>query len=242
MTFFSQFKIRSNEEEIMDDLDMSGKVLEEALDALNQINWWLGGNEVLKVGIKKIIQQTPSLKNKTIRIADVGCGGGDGLRSIAKWAKKNNINVELIGIDANQFTIDYARQHSLDFKNIQYKKEDILAKDFNYKNYDIVVFALFLHHFTDEEQLQFVQKCWRDDVQVVLINDLHRHWLAYVLFQLVCFVFRASQMVQYDGSLSIKKSFKRADFQQLIKKSKASNASVQWKWAFRWQAIIYGRR
>ena len=102
--------------------------------------------------------------------------------------------------------------------------------------------GLFLHHFTDDQQEMWVKKCWKDGVKVLLINDLHRHWLAYVLFQLICFVFRASHMVQNDGSLSIKKGFIQSEFKQLQQRTNTTKATIQWKWAFRWQVIFYGER
>jgi hypothetical protein len=44
-------KYRSNEEEIMDDLDMEGGLLIDTLDKIASINKWLGGNRQYKVSM-----------------------------------------------------------------------------------------------------------------------------------------------------------------------------------------------
>ena len=60
----------------------------------------------------KILQQPSNIENRaTITIADLGCGGGDMLRLIDRWAKKKNKKVKLIGIDANTNIIAFAKEH-----------------------------------------------------------------------------------------------------------------------------------
>ena len=41
------------------------------------------------------------LRNEPLRILDVGCGYGDVLRRIERWAKRRRIAVELTGLDLN---------------------------------------------------------------------------------------------------------------------------------------------
>jgi 2-polyprenyl-3-methyl-5-hydroxy-6-metoxy-1,4-benzoquinol methylase len=40
---------------------------------------------------------------------DIGCGNGDMLRALAEYGLQNNIKFNLIGIDANNFTIEHAK-------------------------------------------------------------------------------------------------------------------------------------
>ena len=53
--------------------------------------------------------------NRTWRIIDLGCGGGDSLRAIAKWAEKQNLKVELTGVDLLEDAISYAKANSQGF-------------------------------------------------------------------------------------------------------------------------------
>src|SRR5690606_39479230 len=94
--------LRSNQPELMDDLTLSGEELQKNLRELETINNWLGGHKVVLDALDKL---TANYKNQTITIADIGCGGGDTLKSIARWADSKSIKVELTGIDANDFMV-----------------------------------------------------------------------------------------------------------------------------------------
>ena len=95
---------RSADIEIMDDLDMSGELLIKTLDQIAGINKWLGGNGLTIDGIKTLLLNHPN--DKTISIIDLGCGNGDMLREVAEFGQKNGYKFKLLGIDANQATID----------------------------------------------------------------------------------------------------------------------------------------
>jgi ubiquinone/menaquinone biosynthesis C-methylase UbiE len=100
--------LRSNQPELMDDLTLSGDELRKNLRELEVINNWLGGHKVVLDALNK---STLNYKNQPLTVADIGCGGGDTLTTIANWAQCKSINVQLTGIDANDFMVQYARQH-----------------------------------------------------------------------------------------------------------------------------------
>ena len=108
-------KYRTNEEEIMDDFSIEGPVLNDALDKLATINKLLGGNIVTLNGLKILLNNKP--KDKLITIIDLGCGGGDILRSIASYGMKKSYNFQLIGVDANKNATDYATKLSVEYDN-----------------------------------------------------------------------------------------------------------------------------
>jgi 2-polyprenyl-3-methyl-5-hydroxy-6-metoxy-1,4-benzoquinol methylase len=225
---------RSSEIEIMDDLDMSGATLINSLDQLAYINKWLGGNKITIDGIKTILKNHP--KDKTIRMVDLGCGNGDMLRKVADFGKKNGYTFQLLGIDANRATIEYAIQLSTNYPEITYKIEDVLSKEFKTHTYDIAMCTLFLHHFEDAIALDFIQTLLKNAKIGVLINDLHRHWLAYSLFKLLTLAI-SNEMTKRDGLTSILKAFKRQDLERLSKKLNFKS-TITWRWAFRYQWII----
>ena len=225
---------RSTKIEIMDDLDMSGKTLINSLDQLANINKWLGGNKTTIDSLKTILKTNP--KDKMISIVDLGCGNGDMLRKVAHFGRKNGYKFDLLGIDANQATIDYAIQLSANFPEITYKKEDVLSKEFATHTYDIAMCTLFLHHFEDPIALNFIQTLLKNAKIGVVINDLHRHWLAYYLFKLLTSVF-GNEMTREDGLTSILKAFKRQDLDRFSKKINFKS-TITWRWAFRYQWII----
>ncbi len=225
---------RSKDIEIMDDLDMSGEILIKSLDQLATINKWLGGNKIAIDGVKTLLKN--QTKEKTISIVDLGCGHGDILRKIADFGRENGFKFQLLGIDANQATIDYGIQLSKDYPEISYLKEDVLSKEFDAQTYDIALCTLFLHHFEDPTALKLIQTLVKNANIGVIINDLHRHWLAYYLFKIVT-VFVNNVMIKQDGLTSILKAFKRKDLEEFSKKINYK-ITIKWRWAFRYQWII----
>ena len=227
---------RTQEPEIMDDFSLQGEELREALDQIARINQFLGGNKVILQGLKKLLEQSDT--TKTITIADVGCGNGDMLRMLAKFGQKNKLLFKLIGIDANEFTVNYAKTLSREYSNIEYQCLDIFSEDFKAVQYDIIICTLTLHHFTNEQILKIISIFNNNAETGIIINDLHRSKTAYRLFELICFVFNLNSMSREDGLVSILRGFKKAELVEFSKKLNLKNYTISWKWAFRYQWII----
>ena len=234
MTFLVDTSHRSSEMEIMDDFSMEGVLFRDTLDKLEIINRFLGGNSVTIKGLKKLLKNQS--KNKTITIVDLGCGNGDVLRDVSKFGRKNNYSFKLIGIDANPAAIDYARELSKEYSELSFKTIDILSEDFKKQSYDVVLCTLFLHHLKNEELISFLKKTTENATIGLVVNDLHRHKLAYYLFKLIGF-FIKNKMVRQDGLTSILRAFKRKDLENIAKEIKV-HFSIQWKWAFRYLWIL----
>ena len=234
MSFLVDTSHRSSEIEIMDDFTMEGILIRDTLDKIEIINRFLGGNTVTIKGLKNLIKNQS--KNKTITIVDLGCGNGDILRDVAKFGRKNNYSFKLIGIDANLAAIEYAKELSKEYSELSFKTIDILSEEFKKESYDIVLCTLFLHHFKNEELISFLKTTIEKATIGVVVNDLHRHKLAYYLFKLIGF-FIKNKMVRQDGLISVLRAFKRKDLENISTQIKV-HFSIQWKWAFRYLWIL----
>ena len=215
---------------------MEGEILREALDKIAKINQLLGGNQLTLQGVQKLIYNID--KSQTITIVDIGCGNGDMLRKLADFGLQNNYNFNLIGIDANNFTINYAKKLSENYSNIKYLCEDIFNADFSELKYDIVLCTLTLHHFEDDLIEDLLKVFYNNSKIGIVINDLHRNIISYRLFQVLCFVFGLNTMSKQDGLTSILRGFKKEELISFSKKMNFKNYTIQWKWAFRYQWII----
>ncbi|MDX6182605.1 methyltransferase domain-containing protein [Flavobacterium sp. Fl-77] len=227
---------RTQETEIMDDFLLEGEELRAALDQIANINQLLGGNRITLNGVKKLLKKTDI--TKTIVIADIGCGNGDMLRMLAQYGLKHTINFKLIGIDANEYTINYAKTLSDEYSNIEYACIDIFSEDFKAIQYDIVLCTLTLHHFTNEQILNIITIFSTNATTGIIVNDLHRSKLAYRLFEIVCTIFNLNRMSREDGLVSILRGFKKTELEEFSKKLNLKNYTIYWKWAFRYQWII----
>ena len=229
------FKNRSYEEELMDDLAASGPVIPQTLRELEIINQRLGGNHVTTTGLEKLLRKNESPR---LHIADLGCGGGDILKLIAKWAEKRGYECELDGYDANPNIIDYAKGNCESYQNISFETKDIFSEEFKQKRFDIILCTLFTHHF-HEDQLTKIFRQFKNQAEIgVIINDLHRHWLAYYSIKLLTQLFSKSEMVKFDGPLSVRRAFRRKELISIMKRAEITNFRIKWMWAFRWQLIF----
>jgi 2-polyprenyl-3-methyl-5-hydroxy-6-metoxy-1,4-benzoquinol methylase len=226
---------RSEAPEIMDDFNLKGEVLRDALDKIASINRLLGGNKVTLQGVEHLLKGN---SKQEISILDVGCGNGDMLRTLADYAIKKQLNFKLIGIDANFFTINHAQQLSVNYPNISYRCTDIFEEIKQAKRYDVIICTLTLHHFKNEEIITLMNGFKTRSTLGIVVNDLHRSKIAYHLFTAVCFAFGLNQMSKDDGRVSILRGFKKHDLQSFSRQLSLSNYSLKWKWAFRYQWII----
>jgi len=237
MNFNIDTKERSSQIELMDDFSVEGNLLRESLDSLANINKWLGGNFVTLNGLKKVLKGHE--KSKPLTILDMGCGNGDMLRELAKFGKKASYNFTLIGIDANQHTVDYAKELSVNYHEISYLKQDVFSEEFQHLQFDLVLATLFLHHFNEDDIVKLLAPILKKANLGIVVNDLNRNKIAYYLFSFLC-LFIKNKMTKEDGLISVLRAFKKADLEKMTEKLNAKS-TIQWKWAFRYQWIIQNK-
>lgn len=222
--------------EMMDDFQMEGDDLRSTLDEIAYINRLLGGNNITLKGVSSLMEHVA--KGKQVTIADIGCGNGDMLRALAKLARKCKWQVKLLGIDANQFTVDYASTRSAEYPEISYYCMDIMQDRFRSLQYDIALCTLTLHHFEEKQILKLMSLFRRNAALGIVINDLQRSAVAYRLFQVFSWIAGLGKMARVDGLTSILRGFKKNEIKQLSEKLNFNQYTLKWKWAFRYQWII----
>ena len=234
MDFFISTKNRTNKEELMDDFSIGGDLLRDTLDKLENINRYLGGNLVTLNSLKKVLKNHP--KEQELTIVDIGCGHGDILRDVAKFGRKKGYKMTLLGIDANPTAIAYANELSTAFPELSFKTEDIFSDSFKNRQFDVVLATLFLHHFKEEQLVSFLGDTLKQTKIAIVVNDLHRHKLAYYLFMLLS-LFIKNKMIIEDGLTSVLRGFKRKDLERISQKLNVE-PQVSWKWAFRFRWML----
>lgn len=230
------FSKRSSNDEIMDDLNSSGKDLEQALRELDTINYLLGGNYVTINGIDQLLQEAHH--SKAFEIVDVGCGGGDILKCIRVFLNKKSIHAKLTGIDANANVISFARAHTMRSMDIQYEAVNIFSEEFKRRRFDIITGTLFFHHFTSDQLVEFFRQLKMQTSVGLIINDIHRHWFSYYSIKWLTQLFSKSPMVKHDGPQSVLRAFSKLELVSILRQAGIDNYRIRWRWAFRWQVIV----
>lgn len=176
-------------------------------------------------------------RNRSMHIVDVGCGGGDMLRRIARWAAQHSIRLKLTGIDLNPYAIAAAQEWRVANEQIEWVTGDA----FSYTGrdpVDIVISSLFTHHLPDHEIVSFLR--WMEGHAKAgwFVNDLHRRPQPYRLFRALAKVMRWHRFVRHDGPLSIRRSFDWDDWRRLCERANITGAHVE---TFRPGRLCVGR-
>ena len=128
--------------------------------------------------------------------------------AIADWARLNNYSVRLTGVDMNANAIDY-----LKIKCVNYHEISGITADYHeYLNrneiIDIVHCSLFCHHLKDDELLRLFIYFRQHLKTGFIINDLHRHRLAYYGVWLFTRLLNGTVLAINDGPVSVLRGFK----------------------------------
>ncbi len=230
------FATRSLKKELLDEPDIPQQDLFRNLLELNTINRLLGGHAVTLKGL----QQLQLTKQHTYQILDIGCGGGDTLKAIADWGRKNNYQLQLTGVDLKPDCIEYATRFCADYPEIDFILADYRALPELQQEFDVVVTSLFCHHLSNEELFGLFSWCNSQAKVGFIMNDLHRHPLAYYSISWLTQLFSKSYLVKNDARLSVLRGFNRKELLTIITQLSIPSAAftLKWVWAFRWLLVF----
>ncbi|KAF3362721.1 Uncharacterized protein PHSC3_000708 [Chlamydiales bacterium STE3] len=219
---------RSYEKELIDlgPSHYSKEEYEECLTQLARIGRFLGGD-------RATLQSFKNLRNPQ-SILDVGCGGGHFTAELARRYP----NASLLGIDLSAEAIAYAqKQHgNAKLNNLQFVATTSPQLTYETNQFDVVTTTLVCHHMTDQQLITFLKEAYRVAKHSVIINDLHRHWLAYFSFACIAKPFFPNRLIFQDGLLSIKRGFKKKEWVDYLHAAEIplKHCHLTWHWAFRW--------
>lgn len=195
-------------DEQMDDPALDPAVYDRVLHDLARVNrWTLAARPTLG-----FLDRTVG-RLRSFSLLDVGFGQGDMLRRIMHWARKRGIGAQLVGIDLNPKSEAAARALTPDDAPIEYRTGDYreLAGQF-----DCVISSLVAHHMTKAELRNFIDYMEAHSRHGWLINDLHRHRLAYVGYPILARLLGVHRIVREDGTLSIARSFRPPEWRSIL--------------------------
>ncbi|WP_375248965.1 methyltransferase domain-containing protein [Sphingomonas sp.] len=165
------------------------------------------------------------------RILDVGYGDGDMLRGIARWGRKRGMTLELTGIDINPRSHAAALAHTPADVAIDWRVGDYA--DLAGEPWDVVLSSLVAHHMTQTQLIGFLRFMEAHARQGWMVNDLHRHAVAYHGWPLLAALYRWHPIVRHDGHVSIARSYRRPEWQALLAEAGVADARITRHFPFR---------
>ena len=200
-------KQRVRDEEQMDDPSLDPKVYDEVLKGLGRVNAW---TFAARPTLSFLARATRGRRG--FSLLDVGSGEGGMLRRIAKWARRRGLEARLTGVDLNPKSEGVARAMTPQDMGIAYRTGDY--RDLG--RFDFVISSLVAHHMTDVQLLDFLRWMEANSDRGWFVNDLHRHFFAWLGFPVLATMLRVHPVVRQDGRLSIARAFRPADWGSIL--------------------------
>lgn len=220
--------VRSRRDEQMDSLDLDFESYAALLADLSKVNRLLMSARPTLGFVKRAMA-----KRTSFRLLDIGYGHGDMLRSISAWAKARGIDAELVGIDLNPRSEIVAKAATSPDALVDFRTGDYadLAGD----GFDFIVSSFVAHHMSDAQLIAFLRFMEQEAAVGWLVNDLRRSAFAHAAYPWLARIMRWHRIVREDGTLSIARSFREADWQRYLDTAGGSvrEARIVRRFAFR---------
>jgi 2-polyprenyl-3-methyl-5-hydroxy-6-metoxy-1,4-benzoquinol methylase len=219
---------RRDEPEWLDGADLNPAELEAVLRDLATFNQVFLGHYPLLHWLGQAVRAAAG-HGAPLTIVDIGCGYGDLLRAIRRWARRRKLDLNLIGVDLNPETIRIARAATDAADLIDYKAADVFELA-STTPVDLMISSLVTHHFSDHEIAEFLRRMETTARRGWAICDLQRNRLLYHFIGLSSRLARFHPMITHDGQLSVARSLTRREWQQRITEAglSASDVSIRW--------------
>ena len=215
--------------EMMDDPSVNEEHVDRALKELSVINRWLGGFRVSRLGVRHLINSLPV--DRPVSVLDVGAGGSDLPKALARLDRRFDVTT----LDVNFHACVRAGRERPPATAV---KGSAFSLPFHDRSFDLANISLFLPHCTEAEARKLLADLTRVARQGIVINDLHRHAIAYAGIIMLTRILSRSPLVHNDAPVSVLRGFLRSEINALLPPGFHSSASISWHWAFSWCVCI----
>ncbi|MGO2746006.1 methyltransferase domain-containing protein [Microbacterium sp.] len=181
----------------------------------------------------------PRAQKKSIRLLDVGSGGGDVSRALAAWARRDGVDVSVTALDADERAIRWASERG---GGVEYRcahtRELVAAGE----RFDIVVSNHLLHHLTGEELPALLADSivLSEDDGLVLHRDIARSRFAYGSFAAATAPFQrnllAHSFIRVDGLTSIRRAYTPREIAEVVPDGWQVRRAFPARLELRWEA------
>jgi SAM-dependent methyltransferase len=206
------FSQRAELEEQMDG-PCSYEELRDCLRHLAWVNRLTRAHRPVMLWVEGVARSVQS-QHPPLKIVDVGCGYGDMLRGIERWAGRRGVAVELVGVDVNANAVRVAREATGAASRITWVPGDVCVCP-EAAGADLVTATGMMHHLPEAEIARLLE--WMEGTARVgwFIVDLHRKPAPYHVFDVAMRGPWWHRFIRPDGLRSIRRSFLEEDWRRM---------------------------
>jgi SAM-dependent methyltransferase len=201
-----------------------------ALRGLARVNRISASDRILWRPLAALLRAKPG---RPLCVLDIATGGGDVPIRLWQRARRAGVAIDLTGVDVSPTAIDHARANArrvgakVDFATLD-ALHDPLPDGF-----DVIASSLFLHHLDETQAIGLLARMGASAQRLVLVNDLVRSRLGYLLAWLGTRTLSRSPIVHVDGPRSVEAAFTMAEAKVLAQAAGLSGVTVAWRWPWR---------
>ena len=118
-------------------------------------------------------------------------------------------------------------------QNVDFRVGEVL-KDPLPTDCDIVISSLFLHHLETEKVERLLHEAAQAARIGVVISDLKRSKLGWLLAWIISRVITRSPIVRYDGPISVLGAFSTSEIREIAERAGMGEADIRDCWPQRW--------
>lgn len=186
-------------------------------------------------GTVKLFKKLPL----TTSIMDVGCGAGLFILHLSRLFPNMKFHGVDISAEAIAMALDEKYKFSTDTKNVTFEQLPQPELSYNESSVDVILANMVCHHMSDQEFILFLQQAEHVVKNQIIINDLHRHTIAYCFYYIFSPIIFRDRLITHDGLISIKRGFIRKELKALLDQANIRHYQIKWCFPFRWRVIIW---
>lgn len=213
----------------MDDPALDEGLHRQALRGLERVNRISGIARLIWSGVRPLCRE---ITDRPVRVLDVGCGGGDISVGVWKQARRAGIRLQIGGCDISPKALRMSTERAQAAgagNDARYFPVDILNEDLP-SDWDVMYCSLFLHHFDEQQGTRLLANMGRSARKLVLVNDLVRSRLGYLLCWCGVRLLTRSPIVHVDGPLSVRAGFQPREVLDMAEQAGLHSARITRHW------------
>jgi len=173
-------------------------------------------------------------------LLDVGCGGGLFLLHLSQYYPQMRFYGTDIAADAivraQNEQLSWSSKHAVEVDFYHQNSPELMLEE---NSFDIVLTTLVCHHLDDEALVSFLKNALQGARIAVLINDLHRHPIAYGCYFWMSRLLFRNRLITHDGLISIQRGFTRKEWHALMRAAQIEHYTIKWCFPFRWSVVLW---
>jgi ubiquinone/menaquinone biosynthesis C-methylase UbiE len=183
---------------------------ERNLRDIGRINRWLGGHRIVRDLVGEVFSE-----GESFTVLDVGAASGD----MGQAVRSRFPGARVVSLDYRMRNLAAAPGPCL--------VGDAFRLPMREQSIDVVMCSLFLHHFSDEEAVELLERFRRVARRAVVVIDLERHAVARRFLPMTRWLFGWDPLTVHDGMVSVASGFRVKELESLARRAGLRHAVVR---------------